>query len=304
MSMTKDEREALLSSWIKPSSDTEKDQQDRAERMVGDAVESWPAFDGTDLLIYTKGSYPNNTNVRADSDVDVVVECHECIYFDYAPGVTANPGVGSPYKGEWTKQRWREEVGNALVEAFGESGVDLDGKIALNVSAAKGSRPSADVVPSFDYYRYLDSDQKTYYNGSCVFDTNGAKIVNWPDQQLKNGRTKNTRTSGRYKNFVRVLKRAENRLVALGKIDELPSYFMECLVWNVANPTLSSGADLQSGFRATLVDLWGALEDGNAEGNWVEPNELKWLFKGKQKWTVDDGKNLVLGTWGYLEYES
>src|SRR4051812_2772699 len=151
--MTKSEREALLSSWIKPSSDSEKEQQDRAERMVRDAIDAWPAFDDTTLVIYTKGSYPNNTNVRADSDVDVVVECVECSYYDYGPGVTANPSAaGSPYEGEWTTKRWREEVGNALVEAFGEDAVDLTRKVAQNVAAVKGSRPSADVVPSFNYY--------------------------------------------------------------------------------------------------------------------------------------------------------
>jgi hypothetical protein len=32
MTMSPSEREALLSAWIKPSSDSEKDQQDRAEQ--------------------------------------------------------------------------------------------------------------------------------------------------------------------------------------------------------------------------------------------------------------------------------
>ena len=70
MAMSPADREALLSTWVKPSSDTEKDQQDRAERMVRDAIKGWPAFDGVDYEIYTKGSYPNNTNVKADSDVE------------------------------------------------------------------------------------------------------------------------------------------------------------------------------------------------------------------------------------------
>jgi hypothetical protein len=33
-----------------------------------------------------------------------------------------------------------------------------------------------------------------------------------------------------------------------------------------------------------------------------EPNGLKWLFKGDQKWTQDDAKSLVLATWNYLGY--
>ena len=79
---------------------------------------------------------------------------------------------------------------------------------------------------------------------------------------------------------------------------------MECLVWNVSDSTLSSGASLEQGFRATLVELWSALSDGTAEDKWDEPNQLKWLFKGDKKWNVEDGKKLVLETWRYLDYGS
>jgi hypothetical protein len=164
----------------------------------------------------------------------------------------------------------------------------------------EGSRPSADVVPSFLYYRYLDSYRTKKTEGSCVWDTDLNKIVNWPDQQLTNGRAKNTATGGRYKYFVRALKRAENALVDAGTIDDLPSYFMECLVWNVANATLRSGT-LATGFGATLSELYSGLASGDA-GEWAEPNEMKWLFKGNKKWTTDDGKRLVEATWNFLDY--
>lgn len=303
MTMTPVEREALLSRWASPSSPTEKDQQDRAERMVQDAIESWSAFDGVSYTIYTKGSYPNNTNVRADSDVDVVVECHEVFHYDYESGVIADPAVGSPYERIWIPARWRSEVGKAMVHAFGSDSVDASGKIAVNISAVTGSRPSADVVPSFHYLRFLDATRRTSHEGSCVFDTTGKKIVNWPAQQLENGRAKNTATGGRYKRFVRALKSAENRLAELGQISDLPSYFMECLVWNVPNDVLTTGTSLSTGFEATLARLWTGLDGGAAE-QWVEPNQLKWLFPTGVKWSIEDGKGLVLATWGYLEYGS
>lgn len=300
--MQSSDRERVLTSWVKPSSDTEKDQQDRAERMVREAIKRRPPFSGVDYKIYTKGSYPNNTNVRSDSDVDVVVECHEVFFYDYESGVTGNPSLNNPYKGEWTAQRWRQEVGDAVADAFGASDVDRTGKVAINVAAIHGSRPSADVVPSFDYRRFLDSQRRNSHDGSCVFDATGTKIVNWPNQQLLNGQAKNSRTGNRYKRFVRALKRAENVLAEAGTIAELPSYFMECLVWNVANPTLTSGNTLDAGFRATLAELWTGL-DGNAADHWSEPNDLKWLFRGQQNWSVADGKKLVWETYNYLGYE-
>lgn len=112
--MEKTERAALLASWSGPSSDSEKDRQDRAERMVKDAIDSWSAFKGVNYKVYSKGSYPNKTNVHSDSDVDVVVEFRECFYFDYVPGVVGNPALHDVYDGPWTPAKRRAETLLAL----------------------------------------------------------------------------------------------------------------------------------------------------------------------------------------------
>ena len=257
--MTVAERKALLGSWIKPSSDNEVSEQERALRMVRGAIDRWPALNGVGYRIYAKGSYANNTNVRRDSDVDIVVECTECQYYDFLPGVSPTPSSSGPYKGKWTPALWRSTVLAALQDAFGRADVDADGEIAFNVVEKEGSRPSIDVIPSFDYVRYDTADRSVYHRGSCVWTRSGQKVVNWPEQQLANGRAKNDNTGKRYKNYVRALKNAENFLVAQEVLAEKPSYLMECIVWNISNATLTSG-DLDSGFRATLIEGWNALE--------------------------------------------
>ena len=108
--------EDTLDGWTGPSSDTEQDKQDRTERMIREAVAEHRAFDTCQLSIYAKGSYANNTNVRADSDVDVAVECTEVEYWEESkPG--AHP-PGSPYEGSWTPHRLRTELGAALTPSF------------------------------------------------------------------------------------------------------------------------------------------------------------------------------------------
>ncbi|MGX1878578.1 nucleotidyltransferase domain-containing protein [Nocardia fluminea] len=300
--MSASARSDLLSRWIKPSSENEQAQQQRAEDMVRKAITTCDTFDGSKVLIYTKGSYPNNTNVRRDSDVDVAVELHDCMYYDYKQGV-----VGAelpPYRGSWTPKTWRQAVVSALTDAFGTDSVDTSGRVAINISAVEGSRPSADVVPGFNYRRYDDAGRTISHEGSCVFPTDGgSKIVNWPQQQLDNGRSLNTETNRRYKYYVRALKNAENTLAARGVLDELPSYFMECLVFNVPATTLTEG-DLDDGFCATLVSLWGQLKSEEAGRKMVEPSRMKWLFGSDKKWTVEDGKTLVLATWSELGYGS
>jgi len=204
---------------MKPSSESEQTQQDRAETMVRTAIAANEKLNSSNLLIYTKGSYPNNTNVSLDSDVDVVVELQECAYYGYRSGVTPSTTAPAPYVGGWTPSDWRSEVKAALVTAFGSDSIDSTSKIAIEVSAVSGSRPSADVVSSFAYHLYNDTDRRTKEVGSCVFPSDGAdKIVNWPNQQLINGRKLNTDSGGRYKDYVRILKNTENYLSAIGSL--------------------------------------------------------------------------------------
>jgi hypothetical protein len=117
------------------------------------------------------------------------------------------------------------------------------------------------VVPSFSY-RYYHSTS-SYFDGTSIYKTNGDRLDNYPEQQLVNGRAKNTATGGRYKSYARALKNAENAENALSKSDvikALPSYLMECLAWNVPNDVLRRGG-LVDGFEASLVWLWQNLTD-------------------------------------------
>ena len=139
--------EKTLEGWTGPSSDTEQDKQDRTERMVREAVRDHEAFRQCALRVYTKGSYPNNTNVRTDSDVDVAVQCTECFYWDeYTQG--AHPPFGS-YQGVWTPSKLRAELVLALKAKF-PGQVDDSGSTAIRVRSSS-ARVDADVVPAFDY---------------------------------------------------------------------------------------------------------------------------------------------------------
>lgn len=289
----------LLNLWTEPSSDAESARQERALRMIKDAVNGHPPFRGVSLRVYAKGSYPNNTNVRLDSDVDIVVENRECFYYDAAAGVTMDSGEVDPYCGPWTPPSWRREVQAALTAKFGATGIDTDHNVAILVKEVPGSRPSADVVPSFGYISY---QRDRYYpyplvqaaEGSAVHPRDGAMIVNWPQQQLDNGRAKNVRTGKRYKRIIRVLKNSENFAVEQGWTDAKPSYLMECLIWNVPDEILTAHVDIASTFQGTLLWLFHGLNEANQYRHWTEPNEMKLLFGSHQKWTPDDALEIVV----------
>jgi hypothetical protein len=293
------EREALLIRWSRPSSDDEVAQQERATRMVTDAIAESPLA-SVSKRIYAKGSYANNTNVRRDSDVDIAIDCHECMYYESHDNVVPKVVIPS-YTGPWTPPAWRNAIAQALAAKFaGET--DTFGSVAIHIPMVQGSRPNIDVVPGFHHRKYFAADGSSYEDGSKVFPTSGGEIVNWPDQQLANGRAKNDATGKRYKGFVRVLKNAENQLAESGSISDMPSYLMECLLYNVDDNTLR-GASWSDAFRATLQELWQGLSDHSVWSRWLEPNRLKWaLAGGDKKWSVTDGKEVVQGTWNLLGY--
>jgi hypothetical protein len=194
--------------------------------MVREAVDAHAAFDDCSLSVYAKGSYANNTNVKADSDVDVAVQCHDVRYWEKEP--EASPPGGSPYEGIWTPQKLRSELVAALRAKF-PSQVDESGSVAITVHSST-SRVDADVVPCFDYRYYFKSGG--YRDGTRVYPKSGLGFENFSEQQLKNGSAKNSRTGYNFKKAVRVIKRIENAMLDAGEHREVPSFFMECLVYN------------------------------------------------------------------------
>ncbi len=292
--------EQTLSGWTGPSSDTEQEKQQRTVRMVRDAVDNHAAFRGCSLNVYAKGSYSNNTNVRTDSDVDVGVQCQDVEYWEEQSAGAHKPGSG--YTGIWTPARLRDELRQALRAKF-PGQVDDSGSTAFIVHSGS-ARVDADVVPCFDYKYYFTSGSSR--TGSKLFRTEGSSFVNYPEQQLVNGSRKNTDTGSLYKKAVRVMKRVENAMVTAKTHREVPSFFIECLVFNCPNSiiTRTNWTDRVEGI---IVHIWQKLqgdEPSDSSQRWVEANECKWLFTSAQDWTRADGRDFVKAAWNYLGYKS
>ncbi|TYK44566.1 nucleotidyltransferase [Actinomadura decatromicini] len=295
--------EDKLNRYKEPSSPTEQDKQDRAERMVRNAALDWSGFDQITLGFFPKGSYANNTNVRTDSDVDIAV-LHEGLYYHDSSALKPSDKSDGAVTGfHYPGLAFRRELEKAMNDAFG-SACDTTGKTAIEVAENSG-RVKADVVPSFHFRKYFYDEQGklTYHQGHKVFRTDGTTVVNYPQQQLDNGRAKNTRTRRRYKYLVRILKRLENDLVAAGKMDELPSYFMECLVYCVPDGHFNHQGEtpLTDDLKAVLGYIWNRTDTGGEAQKWFEPNGIKQLFSTGQPWTMADARDLTAKAWSHLK---
>lgn len=295
--------------WLRNSADppsaTEDDKRQRTEDQIRQALRNHDPLAGRDYRVFSKGSYANNTNVRLDYDVDIAVEYRGFFYYDLMFDLEGQPketvnivDSSDPY----TRDQFKADIQGALEAAFGSSAVSA-GRIAYRVREKKTTLPS-DVVPCWEYRRYdrIENNQPVFQEGSCVFPTGGSRTANYPEQQLGNGNYKNTQTGLRYKRMVRALKRLQSRLVDEGVVTELPSYLIECLVYNVPDEGFNHSTYLAD-MRYVLATIFNStLKDGDWN-DWVEVNELKYLFRGTKSWTYQQAHVLAAAAWDELGLE-
>jgi hypothetical protein len=219
---------------------------------------------GRDKAIYLQGSYKNSTNIRGDSDVDVVVQLRETFGYDVS---TLNTYERAAFDrtfsdATYTLPQFRADVLKTLGAAFGsrvENGnkaiwvrkrsgfVDAD-VIACQTYRFFGGSPAGTTVPfALEGMRFLTQDDHRL-------------IKNWPRLHYDEGVKKNTATNGYYKSTVRIFKNLRNTLydsAALPKTNA-PSYFVESLIFNVPNSEF--GTSHKRNVLNSLVWLYAQYE--------------------------------------------
>ena len=107
--------------------------------------------------VYLQGSYANRTNIRKDSDVDVVVQLNSTFYYDiFKLTQEQKRHYNETFfdaTNEWTD--FRRDVIAALMREFGPKLV-RPGNKSIKVRGDR-SRINADVVPCFQYRKYRKS---------------------------------------------------------------------------------------------------------------------------------------------------
>lgn len=298
--------EDWLRSASAPPSDTEDSKRQRTEDQIRAALRNYEPLNGKEYRVFAKGSYANNTNVRLNYDVDIAVEYRGYFYYDLMFDLQGEPKetVGiSASTDPYTRADFKADVKGALEAAFGSTAIS-DGRIAYRVRDNKTTLP-ADVVPCWEYRRYdrIENGMPVFQEGSCVFPRGGTRTPNYPEQQRVNGNEKNEATSYRYKRMVRGLKKLQTRLVDNGAaIEELPSYLVECLVYNVDSNLFGNNAYLAD-MRQVLAAIYNSTLDGGDSNDWVEVNELKYLYRGTKDWTPLQVRTLASAAWDELGFD-
>ncbi|MHB8807754.1 MAG: nucleotidyltransferase domain-containing protein [Anaerolineaceae bacterium] len=239
--------------------------------------------------IYLQGSYRGSTNIRGDSDVDLVIELTSVFWNNLSENEKQQLGLTNA---NYTLAEFKATVIDALTNYYGQNMVDTTGKKSIKVLANSG-RLKADIVvcATYKYYENL----KVRSQGITFWDNSSNQVINYPKIHIDNGFDKNSEnnTNGWYKPTIRMYKNARNKLIENGLLfqGDCPSYFIECLLYNV--PNIYFGRSYQDCFINTLNYLNLSLNQ-KIVNEFICQNGMYYLFGSfTVQWNTQSARNLV-----------
>jgi hypothetical protein len=297
--------ESQFATWAESPSQTETDRCENAIKAIKNAVAQSEKLKRRKIKVFAQGSYRNRVNVRRDSDVDVGVMCHDVFLSHDPPGKTdadfGNVDGGYPFR------QFKNELEEALVAYFGRAAVQRGNK-AFDIHETT-YHVEADVAPLYEFRHYYES-------GSCLCGValvpdSGERIVNYPErllddwphinQHYENGVVKNAATSRAYKGVVRIVKSVRNEMEAAGiaATAPVPGFLIECLVFNAADHCFKH-ATWDAAVQDVVLHLWTNTKDDASCNEWVEVNDIKYLFRVSQEWTRAQAHAFIDAAWSYV----
>lgn len=289
--------EQQLINWSKPVSTSE---DERCKNAISQVTESLRKKFGSKVSIFLQGSYRNNTNVRMNSDVDIVMRYDDIFYSDLQRLSESDKTIywERTVSAEYKFDQLKADTESALRASFGAS---IERKNKCIQVTGNTYRITADVIPCFVLKRPATLE-KMEAEGIKFYSDRGDEIISFPEQHYNNGVYKTNQTSRLYKRMVRILKVVNNRLIDEAKISDnlASSFFIECLVYNVPNNYFLSGNYTQT-LRQVIVKIY---EDMKAQADYTEVSGLKWLFSSSAPRTRQHAIDFMQACWTHLGFQS
>src|SRR5579871_1926835 len=145
--------------------------------------------------VFLQSSYGNDTNIYAESDVDVVIRLDSVYHYDISALNAEELRIfnAALVPGTYPYSEYKDQVVAALQNSFGTADVKSDRK-AVKIKA-NSNRRSADVVVATAFRRYYSGPFGVKFEpGICFFDTSGKRIANYPTQHSANCTAKHQAT--------------------------------------------------------------------------------------------------------------
>jgi hypothetical protein len=290
--------EDTFDAWRKPPSDTEETKLANSLRLVKEAITEDPILKQKSIEVFAQGSYANDTNVRLNSDIDINVRLNNAVFYDVPAGKTKEDyGYTDSSYGF---SEYKNDVYNALVRKFGANDVTRNDK-CLTVKE-RPSRIVTDVVPTLKYNRHENSG--TTNVGAKFISDKGIPIICFPLQHIAHGVNKNSLTTKKFKRTTRLFRKIRYKMIddRVAVSDNITSFLLECLVWNVPNSIFNENRTWTEILRNAIIYLYNNTDEKNLCEKWGEVSELLYLFHSGRKWNRADVNNYLVQMWNYLEF--
>lgn len=272
--------------WSKPPS-RENDLSAKTYNSIKTKLEGkfWSNVD-----IFLQGSYANSTNIKQDSDIDIVIVYKNSFFFNIE-ALTSDEKINfhkSTQDATYTFMDFKREVEVFLQSIYWLS-VERKNK-CIQISW-NSHRVDADVIPCFNHYRYNKLDSISAKWIQFITDDK-TSIISFPKQHLENGKNKNQQTKENYKWFVRILKNCKKDLIKNKVIDEklISSFLIECLVWNLNNSMFIQNKTYKECLNDITIKLYEDMWNKEVYKNYAEVSDLFYLLRW---WRVNTTPNEI-----------
>lgn len=250
--------------------------------------------------VFLQGSYGNDTNIYAESDVDLVIRLDDCFYSDLSRLADDEKAAHKKAHSDatYSLSDFKRDVLKVLVDSYGKD--VTDGAKAIAISA-NGNRRKADVIVAAQYRRYFKfngTNDQSYVEGICFWDSSGVQIANFPKQHSENLTTKHQASNKWLKPMIRVLKNMRSKCVDDGLLAKgvAPSYYIEGLLYNV--PSSKFGTS----YQVCFVNAFNWIQNEADKEQLLCANEQYYLLRDYHltSWSKADGNafiNAVIRLW-------
>ena len=268
--------ETQLETWSHQGSITQSSSTYNA--IKGTLEASGTPYSGKSFRVFLQGSYGNDTNIYAESDVDVVCVLDGCMQSDLASLTEPEKAAyrSAFADATYTHSDFKRDVLAVLRSQYGSEVTPGDKAVLI---PPYGSRRKADVIVAIQYRRYYKFNgiyDQRYDEGICFYDASGQQVANYPKQHAAKLTAKHQVTNQWLKPMVRVLKTLRSCAIERKLLEQgvAPSYYLEGLLYNVPNECF--GGSYQDSFVKAI--------------NWVtQADRSKFVCANEQYYLLREG---------------
>ena len=255
---------------------------------------------------YLQGSYRNHTNIHADTDVDIVIQLNSIFRGNTSLLTKEQTDEYDEHysSASYSLEDFKNEVIKALCNGFGYNRIEIGNKSIKVLADNSGNMYNADVVVAMEYRLYVPDERENtekdsiglhYFEGILFTTYSGEEIINYPKLHYKNGNKKQENTNGLFKPIVRIFKNMRNNANEkwyLVKKDIAPSYFIQCLLYNVPNYIFDGS--YQEIIENILNYLNEELNNEESYKRFISQNEIVPLFGSESdKWDITNARIFI-----------